>query len=207
MCISVYNQTLLRLFQWDGIELGKTLFVTIQLYEGGNSSTAAAIDSVYGQVEDPCNISANCTNGFRVSINGTGSEIQEGAEIQLICVQTVTNSSLMFGWKKNKVVQEEYNESVLVIEKAFSRHSGSYICVVKNKCCSLESSPYTISVKTAPFVLLLICGVSALALIVILGLVMKFKLKRDNARHRERRKQRAQTEQVGNPAPFAPRSS
>ncbi|XP_051275564.1 ADP ribosylation factor like GTPase 3, like 1 isoform X1 [Dicentrarchus labrax] len=150
----------------------------------------------------------NCTKDFQVCVSSSGSAPAEGDRVTLTCVHNFLNLTLMFGWKKDeKEIPEGQNQSELVLEKVFSHNSGQYICFVKSEYGCYESLPHEFKVNESTVVILVICGVAALVLVVIMGLAMKFKLKRDNAKHKERMKQRAQIGQSGAPAPFTPRGS
>ncbi|XP_041800585.1 uncharacterized protein LOC121611921 isoform X2 [Chelmon rostratus] len=156
----------------------------------------------------PPDIPSNCYKDFQVSINTTGSNVKEGDDIILTCVHNLPNLTfLTFWWMKGQETLQGQNESELVLNKVLSHKAGPYTCSVNCSCGIYKSLPHDVSVSNQSMVLLVICGVSALVLVVIMGLAMKFKLKRDNAKHRERMKQREQAEQRGGPAPFTPRES
>ncbi|XP_040904493.1 uncharacterized protein LOC121188698 [Toxotes jaculatrix] len=159
-----------------------------------------------------CNITGvtlkECINDFKVEINSTGSEVNEGDEVTLTCAHNLPNMTLELGWTKDgKEMLENKNKSKLVLEKVFSPDAGCYICYVNSSCGNYESSQKCITVNNNSVIILVVCGVSALALILILGLAMKLKLKRDNAKHRERMEQRAQHGRPAGPAPFMQRES
>ncbi|XP_070769902.1 uncharacterized protein [Enoplosus armatus] len=163
--------------------------------------------------EDPCALCSNqtacikdippkCKRDFQVLINSTGSEANEGDDITLTCVHNLPNLNLTFRWKK---VPEEIlrgqNKSKLVLKRVSLRDKGQYICYVDSSCDNYKSLPHEVTVKDNNVVLLVICGVSALVLVLSMGLAMKVKLTRDNAKHKERMRQRAQAGQKGNPPP------
>nr|XP_046262207.1 uncharacterized protein LOC124068224 [Scatophagus argus]XP_046262208.1 uncharacterized protein LOC124068224 [Scatophagus argus]XP_046262209.1 uncharacterized protein LOC124068224 [Scatophagus argus] len=150
--------------------------------------------------------SSNCTKDFQVSVNSTGSNVKEGDDITLTCVHNLLNLTVSFKWKKNgKEILEGQNGSKLVLKTV--NKQGQYTCCVISLCGTYESSPHDVTVNDHSPLLLVICGVSALVLVVIMGLAMKFKLKRDNAKHRERMRQRTAVGQSGCPAPITPRQS
>ncbi|XP_035525484.1 uncharacterized protein LOC118333804 [Morone saxatilis] len=153
-------------------------------------------------------IPSNCTKVFQVCVNSSVSEPEEGDRVTLTCVHNFLNLTLTFGWNKDeKEIPEGQNKSELVLEKVFSHHSGQYSCFVESECGCYEALPHGVTVNSNTVVILVVCGVAALVLVVIMGLAMKFKLKRDNAKHKERMKQRAQIGLSGAPAPFTPRGS
>ncbi|XP_070693335.1 uncharacterized protein [Pempheris klunzingeri] len=147
---------------------------------------------------------SNCKKDFQVSVNGTGSAVEEGEAFTLTCDYNLPPLDLTFGWKRDGVeIHEGQNKSQLVFKKALSHNSDRYSCFVNSTCGLYESPPHNVTVNGNNVVILVICGVSALALIVVMGLAMKFKLKRDNAKLKERMKQqRAQAAQSGVPSPF-----
>ncbi|CAJ1058577.1 ADP ribosylation factor like GTPase 3%2C like 1 isoform X2 [Xyrichtys novacula] len=149
-----------------------------------------------------------CKNDFKVWINSTGSEAQEGDDVTLTCVHNLPNVTLMFGWTKDgEVLSEGHNKSQLVFLKVLSNKKGQYCCFVNSTCGYYKSLPHDVTVNGNGVVIMIICGVSALALVLLLGATMKYKLKRDNAKHKERMRQRAQNQQSAAPAPFTPRES
>ncbi|KAL3044918.1 hypothetical protein OYC64_013233 [Pagothenia borchgrevinki] len=154
-----------------------------------------------------CNsaISSNCTKGFQVSINSSDSDLVEGDDLILTCVHNLPDVIQTFGWKMNEDTIQGQNESELYDKKVLSNKAGSYICYVESLCGYYESLPHDVTVENNSLLLLVVCGVSALVLVLVMGLVMKFKLKRDNAKHRERMRQKATVEQRA--APFTPRES
>ncbi|KAK2904086.1 hypothetical protein Q8A73_010743 [Channa argus] len=139
--------------------------------------------------------------------NSTDVSANEGDDITLQCVTNPPNVNLTFEWKHNNALIPDQNKSELVLEGVLSDDAGSYSCVGNSTCCVFESGPCSVKITNQSVILLVVCGVAALLLIVIMGLAMKFKLKRDNDKHRERRKQRGQGGQNGGPAPFTPRES
>ncbi|XP_031175370.1 uncharacterized protein LOC116064350 isoform X2 [Sander lucioperca] len=158
-------------------------------------------------INDTSNITSNCKKEFQVSVNSSGSNVQEGNDITLTCVYNLPDL-IMIGWKKNQEeLQENKNKSTLSLPEVKSSDAGQYICFVNSLCGYYESLPSIVIVENQAVLLLVICGISALVLVVIMGLAMKFKLKRDNAKHKERRKQKAEAEQRSGPAPFTLRES
>ncbi|XP_010771388.1 uncharacterized protein [Notothenia coriiceps] len=150
-------------------------------------------------------IQSNCTTGFQVSINSNGSKLVEGEDLILTCLHNLPDVNHTFGWKMDGVTIQGQNKSELYDEKVLSNKEGTYICYVENLCGYYQSLPHVVTVENNSLLLLVVCGVSALVLVLFMGLVMKFKLKRDNAKHRERMRQKAAAEQRD--APSTPRES
>uniref|UniRef100_UPI0037E736AE uncharacterized protein n=1 Tax=Semicossyphus pulcher TaxID=241346 RepID=UPI0037E736AE len=143
-----------------------------------------------------------------VFINSTGSKVSEGDDITLTCVHDLPDLNLTFGWMKDgEKLLEGQNKSQLFLKNVLSDKRGQYSCSVNSSCGNFESSPHGVTVNNGSVLILIVCGVSAIALVLIMGVTMKCKLKRDNAKHKERMKQRAQDQQRANPAPFTPRES
>ncbi|XP_069388014.1 uncharacterized protein [Paralichthys olivaceus] len=142
------------------------------------------------------NISSNCKRAFSVSINSSRSDVEEGDDINLTCMHNFVNLTLKIGWKHNgkNITQRGQNRATLFLKKVFQPNEGKYICYVKSRCGIHESLPYDVTIKNNSVILLIVCGTLALVLFLTLGLLLKYKLKRDNARHRERREMRAQGE-------------
>ncbi|GLD67281.1 ADP-ribosylation factor-like protein 3 [Lates japonicus] len=62
----------------------------------------------------PLNLTTVCTNDFKVTINTTGSHVQEGDDITLTCDHNLPNLMLTFGWKKDGNEEQEHkNKSEL----------------------------------------------------------------------------------------------
>ncbi|XP_035505990.1 uncharacterized protein LOC118319595 isoform X1 [Scophthalmus maximus] len=181
-------------------------------------------DTVYA------NMSADCKKAFQVSINSSGSSVNEGDDITLTCVHDLPSLALTFGWKKKQEIQENENKSELFLKGVRPSMSSQYICFLNSSCGYYESLPHGVTVKTCVLcafflsvflplglsvcprtdnsvILLVICGISSLALVLLMGLALKFKMKRDNAKQRERVEHRIQAGKIRDPAPIVPRAS
>nr|XP_040029455.1 uncharacterized protein LOC120817364 [Gasterosteus aculeatus aculeatus] len=184
--------------------LMRSLFLNAWLYhllragDGFTSASAScAICNVTGTWPDK---QSNCSAGFQVCVNSTASKLNEGDEVTLTCFHNCSNWNVTFGWKKDtNEIEEERNKSKLFRKKVLSHDTGQYVCFVNSLCGRCESLPHNVNVENQSVLLLIICGVSALVLVLVIGLVMKYKLKRDGAKHRERRQQK-QLEQGGAPS-------
>ncbi|XP_008275947.1 uncharacterized protein LOC103354383 isoform X2 [Stegastes partitus] len=158
---------------------------------------------------DSCGLCPNitdCINDFKVFINGTQSEAQEGDDITLTCLHNISDMNVTYKWNKDGT-ELKNKKGQKLSRKVLSKDAGEYICSVQSLCGNYTSSPHDVTVHNNSVILLVICGVAALALVLVLGLAMKFKLEKDKARHRERMQQRAQIGQTGGPTPFTPRDS
>lgn len=82
-----------------------------------------------------------------MSINSTGSDIDEGGAITLTCVHDLIVGET-FEWEKDEKVLKDKNESMLALEKVFSSDSGTYICKVYSPCGNYTSSPHSVNVKS-----------------------------------------------------------
>ncbi|AWP12152.1 Hypothetical protein SMAX5B_008815 [Scophthalmus maximus] len=158
-------------------------------------------DTVYA------NMSADCKKAFQVSINSSGSSVNEGDDITLTCVHDLPSLALTFGWKKKQEIQENENKSELFLKGVRPSMSSQYICFLNSSCGYYESLPHGVTVKNNSVILLVICGISSLALVLLMGLALKFKMKRDNAKQRERVEHRIQAGKIRDPAPIVPRAS
>ncbi|XP_029297574.1 ADP ribosylation factor like GTPase 3, like 1 isoform X1 [Cottoperca gobio] len=148
-------------------------------------------------------IPSDCKKDFQVSVNSTGSKLQEGDAVNLTCVHNLPDLILTFVWKREGMeILRGQNKSVLFLEKVLTHCNGQYICFVKSLCGDYESAPHDVTVENKFVVTVVICGVSALVLVLVLGMSMKFKLRRDNIKHKERLKQKALAEQRAASAPF-----
>ncbi|KAJ0002495.1 hypothetical protein NQD34_007644 [Periophthalmus magnuspinnatus] len=129
---------------------------------------------------------------FNVSINSTGSEVEEAARVTLTCVHYLPEHlNVTYEWYKDKE-RVEGQERHYTIEKAFSEHVGKYVCVVLSQCGNYTSPPHDVTVHNRAVIILVICGASALALVIIMGLSMKIKMHRDKVKNQQRTKERLQ---------------
>ncbi|XP_062250117.1 uncharacterized protein LOC133959052 [Platichthys flesus] len=152
------------------------------------------------------NISSKFKKDLKVSSNRNETEIDEGKDIQLNCVHDLEKLVSLSGWKKDgEEILKKQNKTTLSLNKALAHMSGKYSCYVKSPCGDLESEPHDLKIKNNSMILLLVCGISALALVVTMGLVLKYKLKRDSAKHKERLEMRNQAARSGGPNPIGPR--
>ncbi|KAG7230264.1 hypothetical protein INR49_024368 [Caranx melampygus] len=145
--------------------------------------------------------------GVQVSINSTGSDASEGDDITLTCVYNVPNLNLTIGWQKDNEEMKKKNMNKLLLQNVFASLEGRYVCYVNSSCGNYSSSPEEVTVKNNNVIILVICGIAALVLVVVMGLIMKYKLKRDNAKNKARMAQKIQAERAGGPLPITPRES
>lgn len=84
-----------------------------------------------------------------MSVNSTGSDVEEGDAITLTCVHNLTNVNVEFVWKKDgEEISKGQNESQLVLQKLFSHHSGQYTCTIIGICGIFESLPHGVTVNS-----------------------------------------------------------
>ncbi|XP_071373475.1 uncharacterized protein [Centroberyx affinis] len=155
----------------------------------------------------PCsNNNSKCINELQVSLNGSASEnLQEGDEVTIECFHNLPPLTVEFEWRKDGETLEGQNTSKLTL-KVFTSHAGLYSCSVWSPCGNCTSSPHKVAVNDSIVLLLVICGVSAVVLVLILAVAMKCKLKKENAEHQRRKEQRAQ-EQQRDPHQMRPRDA
>ncbi|XP_053284437.1 uncharacterized protein LOC128445683 [Pleuronectes platessa] len=152
------------------------------------------------------NISSKCKKDLKVSSNRNETEIDEGKAINLKCVHDLKKLVSLSGWKKDgEEISKEKNKTTFRLKKALAHKSGKYSCYVESSCGYLESEPHDLKIKNNSQILLIVCGISALVLVVTMGLVLKYKLKRDSAKHKERMEMRNQAARSGGPNPIGPR--
>ncbi|KAM4555639.1 uncharacterized protein PAE49_014616 [Odontesthes bonariensis] len=155
-----------------------------------------------------CNLTADCcqldhTNTHDIKgINSSKRNEQAGKDITLECVHNFTDVDLTFTWSKDQEKLKDQKKGELVLKTVLSGDAGQYVCAVNSSCGLWKFTSYTVTVEDNTVVILVICGVAALVLVVSMGIVMKCKLKRDNAKYKERRMQRVQAEQTGGPHPL-----
>ncbi|XP_054872293.1 uncharacterized protein LOC111569526 [Amphiprion ocellaris] len=145
------------------------------------------------------NIPQNCRRDFKVFVNSSRFTVQEGEDIYLTCVHNLPDLNVTFKWYKNTKELKGENESTFSVKRVLSHNAGTYSCSVTSPCGCYKSSPRDVTIPNSAVVIWVVCGVSALVLILMMGLAMKFKLRRDNIQHRERMQQRAQIGQTLTP--------
>ncbi|XP_056141530.1 uncharacterized protein LOC130117362 [Lampris incognitus] len=117
--------------------------------------------------------------------------LQEGDCITMRCCHNLSSVDLVFEWQKDGHILEGKNASELTL-KVFTQDNGHYHCVVYSPCGNFTSSLKELSITDRNWLILIICGSSTFVLVLLLGLVMKYKMKRETFQHRNRREQRAQ---------------
>ncbi|XP_055015405.1 uncharacterized protein LOC110157621 isoform X1 [Boleophthalmus pectinirostris] len=155
---------------------------------------------------DNCNL----LRDFSVSINTTGSNVEEAERVSLTCVHDLPeNLSVTYEWYKNDKSVEGHGKEY-IIKKTFSQDVGQYRCVVYSPCGNYTSAPHDVTIHNESVIILVICGCAAVGLITIMGVCMKVKMHRDKVKNQQRTKERMQemrrAQDLQNPAmPSNPR--
>ncbi|MED6273521.1 hypothetical protein CHARACLAT_007324 [Characodon lateralis] len=138
---------------------------------------------------------------FKPRVNHSVTAVNEGDDVKLECTHNISESNLTYTWFKDNVKTGDSGKTYFM-ENVLSSKNGKYKCCVKTWCGDCESEPFDLKVANNSIVILVVCGVSAVALILIMGVAMKIKLKKDQAQHKERMRQRAQDTQNAGPIPL-----
>ncbi|CAG5991233.1 unnamed protein product [Menidia menidia] len=144
-----------------------------------------------------CQLSHNYTVCVNVSVDGNGTLLR--------CRHNFTNVNVTFTWFKDKTEIIGQKKDTLPLNK---EKDGQYMCNVDSSCGNCTSAPFVqASKKPDLMIVLVICAISALVLVTAMGLIMKCKLKRENAKYKERMMQRVQAGQREVPLPMTSRST
>lgn len=143
-------------------------------------------------LQGTCLINSTCVNVFNVSINSTGSKLQDGNGFTLYCLHDIPiQINVTYIWEKDSIELEEHQRN-LTVKKALPENAGQYICTAQSQCGNYSSGPHSVTVDNNNIVILVVCGCAALGLIVIMGIAMKIKMHRDKAKNKLRAMQRVQ---------------
>ncbi|XP_054890431.1 allergin-1-like [Poeciliopsis prolifica] len=195
------------------IRTGRELLLGLLLVCVFSSSPAQGCNITKECCEKKINVT-ECSNDFKANVNSSLSTIKESDDVTLECSHNIPalNLSYEWFWNDKKIVEDKdkydhVNNKTLILKKVLSSRKGDYKCFVTTSCGSCESEPYHLEIENNSIVIIIVCGVAALALILIMGVAMKIKLKNDKVQHKERMKQRAeqraQDAQNAGPIPFS----
>ncbi|XP_020359218.1 uncharacterized protein LOC109905999 isoform X3 [Oncorhynchus kisutch] len=137
-------------------------------------------------------------NDFKVLLNtSSGFKVQEGDNLDIECSHNLPvepKSPLVFVWLMDGVHLKGKNSSQLTVKKVGIDTSGKekYACTIQSPCGNFTSEPKEIEVEGVTMLVIVICGVSAVVLILAMGIGMKIMLKMEFAKTKNRRQQNAQ---------------
>ncbi|XP_021439324.2 uncharacterized protein LOC110504822 isoform X2 [Oncorhynchus mykiss] len=139
-----------------------------------------------------------CSKDFKVLLNtSSGFKVQEGDNLDIECSHNLPvepKSPLVFVWLMDGVHLKGKNSSMLTVKKVGIDTSGKekYACTIQSPCGNFTSEPKEIEVEDVTMLVIVICGVSAVVLILAMGIGMKIMLKMEFAKTKNRRQQNAQ---------------
>nr|XP_046180731.1 uncharacterized protein LOC124011417 [Oncorhynchus gorbuscha]XP_046180732.1 uncharacterized protein LOC124011417 [Oncorhynchus gorbuscha] len=139
-----------------------------------------------------------CSKDFKVLLNtSSGFKVQEGDNLDIECSHNLPvepKSPLVFAWLMDGVHLKGKNSSLLTVKKVGIDTSGKekYACTIQSPCGNFTSEPKEIEVEGLTMLVIVICGVSAVVLILAMGIGMKIMLKMEFAKTKNRRQQNAQ---------------
>ncbi|KAM9413082.1 uncharacterized protein ACWYII_025097 isoform 2-T2 [Salvelinus alpinus] len=139
-----------------------------------------------------------CSKDFKVLLNtSSGFKVKEGDTLNIECSHNLPvelKSPLVFVWLKDDVCLEGENSSQLTVKKVGIDTSGKekYACTIQSPCGNFTSEPKEIEIEAMTLLVIVICGVSAVVLILAMGIGMKIMLKNEFAKTKNRRQQNAQ---------------
>ncbi|XP_055744984.1 uncharacterized protein LOC129827810 [Salvelinus fontinalis] len=139
-----------------------------------------------------------CSKDFKVLLNtSSGFKVKEGDTLNIECSHNLPvepKSQLVFVWLVDDVCLEGENSSQLTVKKVGIDTSGKekYACTIQSPCGNFTSEPKEIEIEAMELLVIVICGVSAVVLILAMGIGMKIMLKNEFAKTKNRRQQNAQ---------------
>ncbi|XP_036431318.1 uncharacterized protein LOC118811269 [Colossoma macropomum] len=137
-----------------------------------------------------CDVPMTCSKDFKVQLIATSFTVDEGTQLNLTCVQDLPqNLTIAFEWSKNNQLIKGENRSILVMK---IKETITLSCTVRSPCGDFSSAPQGVTVNDQAGIILLICGVSAVVIIILLAVIMKVLIKRNEVQ-REARKRHRQT--------------
>ncbi|KAL7858518.1 hypothetical protein AOLI_G00186200 [Acnodon oligacanthus] len=135
-----------------------------------------------------CDAPKSCSKDFSVRVNATSFTVDEGTQLSVTCVQDLPqNLSITFEWSKNNQLINGQNGSILVMKM---KEKLTISCTVRSPCGNFSSSPQDVTVNDQAGIILLICGVSAVVIIIMLAVIMKVLIKRNEVQREARKRQR-----------------
>ncbi|KAL6473938.1 hypothetical protein MHYP_G00174990 [Metynnis hypsauchen] len=135
-----------------------------------------------------CDVHENCSKDFNVQVNATSFTVDEGTQLSVTCVQDLPqNLSITFEWSNNNQLINGENRSILVMKV---KEKLKLSCTVRSPCGNFTSASQDVTVNDQAGIILLICGVSAAVIIILLAVVMKVMIKRNEVQREARKRQR-----------------
>ncbi|KAL7868287.1 hypothetical protein SRHO_G00096710 [Serrasalmus rhombeus] len=135
-----------------------------------------------------CDVPNKCSQDFSVQVNATSFTVDEGTELTVTCVHNLPqNLSITFEWSSNNQLINGENRSILVMKM---KQTLKLSCSVRSPCGNFSSAPQEVTVNDQTGMVLLICGVSAVVIIILLAVVMKVMIKRNEVQRETRKRER-----------------
>ncbi|XP_071254407.1 uncharacterized protein [Salvelinus alpinus] len=140
----------------------------------------------------------NCIKDFEVFLNTSyGFEVEEGDDLTMECAHDLpvrVHDLLVFVWLKDGLPLEGENNSTVTLERIGidTPTEGKYTCIIQSPCGNFTSDPEELEFKDLTVVIIVICGVSAVVLVLALGMGIKIMLKKDFAKTKTRMQQNTQ---------------
>ncbi|XP_072529668.1 uncharacterized protein [Salminus brasiliensis] len=134
-----------------------------------------------------CSNTSEACFDVSVQLKAEPETVNEGTELAVVCNHNLPqNLTLGFTWQQNKDVKTSKNNSVLLKIK----EKTTLTCIVQSLCGNFSSAAQDININDQSGFILLICGVSAVVVIILLAVAMKIIIKRNQAQNEARKRQR-----------------
>ncbi|XP_058852076.1 sialoadhesin-like [Acipenser ruthenus] len=129
------------------------------------------------------NITINCS-AFSVIINATSLAVNDMDNITLICITDHEVQEVL--WFKDAVLFNITQSTNLTITKVLKNSTGSYYCTAIRSCGNSTSNKIDITVTDSSLLIIIICGLGAVAFLILFVIVMKCMIKNSQAKRKPR---------------------
>ncbi|XP_061092321.1 uncharacterized protein LOC133124821 isoform X2 [Conger conger] len=144
------------------------------------------------QVNCTAELKLECIRDFQVEVIADSFSVEEGSNVNMTCNHSLPAVHL-FVWFRNGKVLPDKNDSHYLLAQVLKKDEAKFSCGVLSACGFIVSEKKPLEVTDNSVLIIIICGVAAVAIVLFLALLMKIMLKR------ERRNNKIRT-QVNTPA-------
>ncbi|XP_066525468.1 uncharacterized protein [Hoplias malabaricus] len=128
-----------------------------------------------------------CNSSYTVQLNASSFTIEEGNSLNVTCVYNVSQNLVTgFEWTQGDKASVKTNSSVFTVATKKTVKLTCCVVCISGKLCASQ----IITVNDPTVLILVICGVSALVVIILLAIIMKILMKRNEVQREARKRQR-----------------
>ncbi|KAJ8281583.1 hypothetical protein COCON_G00041020 [Conger conger] len=128
-----------------------------------------------------------CIRDFQVEVIADSFSVEEGSNVNMTCNHSLPAVHL-FVWFRNGKVLPDKNDSHYLLAQVLKKDEAKFSCGVLSACGFIVSEKKPLEVTDNSVLIIIICGVAAVAIVLFLALLMKIMLKRER-RHNKIRTQ------------------